>query len=225
MKILIADDHGLFRETLQLYIEKSESGSSVKIARDLHETIDIIEGGFTPDVLLLDLRMPGMNGLKGMQKIRASYPNVNVALISGVSSYHDIQKSMDMGAKGFFSKTVSAQTFMRGLKDIIAGEVFMPVDHDADAVITLQRYSGGLSDAPQSSFEGEEGGHGSPSLTTRETDVLVLLMDGASNKDIAKALDIQVVTVKLHVSSLFRKFGVKNRTQVVLKAQKLGYGE
>ncbi len=227
MKILIADDHTLFRETLEFYIKQTEKTASVKLARDLHEAIDIVEGGFVPDIILLDMYMPGMNGLKGLKKMCETYPDVNVALLSGIASPQDVKVAMKSGARGFFPKTISGKSFVKGIKDIISGGIFMPIDHNTDQIMPAYygenpATAGGLSDMQQEGFQG--GAANSVDLTPRETDVLMLLMGGASNKDIAKELSVQVVTVKLHVGSLFRKFDVKNRTQVVLKAQTMGYG-
>lgn len=225
MKILIADDHTLFRETLEFYIKEAESAADVRLARDLHEAIDIIESDFKPDVVMLDMYMPGMNGLKGLKKICGNYPDINVALLSGVATPQDVKVAMKSGARGFFPKTISGKAFIKGIRDIIDGKVFMPIDHNTDQIMPSYfgdnaHATGGLSDMQQQSFDASGA---EVDLTPREKDVLMLLMSGASNKDIAKELNVQVVTVKLHVGSLFRKFGVKNRTQVVLKAQSMGF--
>lgn len=221
MKILVADDHTLFRETLEFYIQKVESAAEVKTARDLHEAIDVIEGDFKPDIVLLDMYMPGMSGLKGLKKVCENYPGVNVALLSGVATPQDVKVAMKSGARGFFPKTISGKVFVKGIKDIINGGIFMPIEHIMPSYYGDNAHtSGGLSDMQQDAFHA---GATDIDLTPREKDVLMLLMNGASNKDIAKELNVRVVTVKLHVGSLFRKFGVKNRTQVVLKAQSMGF--
>lgn len=224
MKILIADDHALFRDALNLYIEQADSNAEIFQAGDMHNTMSLMQEEGNMDIVLLDLRMPGMNGLKGLTKLLKSYPETKVAIISGVASMPEVEKALKKGASGFFPKTISGKTMMSGIKKILNGETFIPLDHNTEqpmpSFYTDRDQLAGLSDNQQEGFDGPEVGiH----LTPREKDVLKLLMKGASNQDIADALGLKIVTVKLHIGNLFKKFGVKNRTQVVLKAQNAGF--
>ncbi|HEY8189751.1 MAG TPA: response regulator transcription factor [Micavibrio sp.] len=222
MKLLLADDHSLFRDALVEYIERTESGSSVLLARDVHEVMDIMGGKPDVDLILLDLRMPGMNGLQGLEKLRARYPDTPVALISGLAEKHDVEKALELGAAGYFPKTMSGKALLSGIRQILAGEEFVARDHNTNEIMSshypadpLQEKNGKGTNGPHT--RGEEF-----RLTPREKEVLTYLQRGESNKEIARALDLQVVTIKLHVRSICRKMGVENRTQAALIAQKQG---
>lgn len=214
MKLIVADDHALFRDALVHYIERAESDAEIVQVSDLHGVIDGVEGGFQPDLILLDLRMPGMNGIAGLKTIRQTYPDIPVVLLSGLAETAEVQDAMRLGARGYFPKTMSGKMMMQGMRRIIAGEDFIPVDYNTQKM--MPSYYG----EPRS-----ETISASPppvDLTRREREVLGFLLRGASNKEIARALDVQVVTVKLHVRGLCRKLGAANRTQAALKAQKIG---
>ena len=222
MKLLVADDHALFRDALVQFIERAEPESIVMPAKDLHEVMDIMEERSDLDLILLDMRMPGMDGLEGLDRILKSYPDVPVALLSGLAEKHHVQKAIDMGACGFFPKTMSGKAMLNGVHKILKGENYIAVDHNTNDMMPSY-YNGngaqaGLADAGQSLLDGRE----RSKLTPREREVLTYLVRGASNKEIANALDLQVVTVKLHVRGICRKLDARNRTQAALKAQQMG---
>jgi two-component system nitrate/nitrite response regulator NarL len=105
MRLLIADDHSLFREAMALYVERTSPEAEVILAKDLGEAIECVErGNKAPDLVLLDLNMPGMNGLKGFAEFRKKFPDLPAALLSGVAEPEDVQEAMDLGAVGFFPK-------------------------------------------------------------------------------------------------------------------------
>lgn len=223
MNLLLADDHTLFRDALTQFIERAEPEAKVILAKDLHEVMEIMEGKPAVDLILLDLRMPGMQGLQGLEKIRKVYPDTKVALLSGLAEKEDVEKALALGAYGYFPKTLSGKAMLSGIHKIIAGEKYLAVDHNNDEIMPSYYNDnsgnyGGMSDMAQAPLE-KEAGH---ALTKREKEVLGFLLRGASNKEIARALDLQVVTVKLHVRGVCRKLGAKNRTQAALMAQKLG---
>lgn len=237
MKLLIADDHTLFREALVKYIERAEPSAEITEARDLHDVMETMERDLKPDIVLLDMRMPGMNGLKGLEKFRELYEKTPVILLSGVAEPHDVKGALALGASGFIPKTISGHSMLKGIHQVIEGGEYVPLDHNtdeimpsyyADKIAATSVSGGGFHDNAQAGFSHSVSEsnpqRGEIILTPRESEVLDCLLRGASNKDIARELDIQIVTVKLHVSSLFRKFGVKSRTQVVVKAQQLGLG-
>lgn len=211
MKIIIADDHALFREALAHYIERSESDAVVLLTQDFHGVMESLDHDSGIDLVMLDLRMPGMNGLQGLQKLRTTYPALPIVLLSGLAQDEDVKQAMDMGARGYFPKTLPGKIMLQGIYKILQGEKFIPMDHNTNTVMPSYFADGG-SPPPMS-----EGVH----LTPREKQVLTFLSRGVSNKEIAQALDLQVVTIKLHVRGICRKLGVKNRTQAALKAQSL----
>lgn len=213
IKLLIADDHTLFKEALVQYIERAEPDMEAVVAGDFHGVMQAIEEGEEPDLVLLDLRMPGMNGLQGIEKLHEKHPDILVALMSGVAEKKDIQQALEIGVCGYFPKTMSGRAMMQAIKDVLAGKPYIPKDHNTDEFLP--------------SYYGNEDNKTLPDsanidLTPREMEVLSFLLEGAANKEIARALDLQVVTVKLHVRGICKKLGAKNRTQAALIARELG---
>ena len=231
MKLLIADDHSLFREAMAMYVERTSPEAEVLLAKDLGEAIESVERGEkAPDLVMLDLNMPGMDGLEGFKRFRTKFPGVPVALLSGVAEPEDVQKAMDLGAVGFFPKTLSGRALLKAIELVLLGEKYIPVDTATGGL--MPSYYG---PAPMNTREQTrrlpfrvdpelpspaipQGPH----LTAREREVLSALCRGKTNKDIARDLELQPVTVKLHVRGVCRKLGVTNRTQAVVKAFELG---
>ncbi|MBB6254885.1 DNA-binding NarL/FixJ family response regulator [Nitrospirillum iridis] len=150
------------------------------------------------DLLILDLRMPGMNGLDGLQRVRTEFPALKVALMSGLARPDEIRGAFTRGAVGFLPKTLSATELLSAIQTMLQGERFIPTDlNTADT-------------ADGASF------------TRREREVLDYLLQGRSNKEIARSLELEEVTVKLHVRGICRKLGAKNRTQAVMRAVEMG---
>ncbi len=223
MKLLIADDHTLFRDALVQYIGRADPDAEVELAKDFYQTEEILKQGDDYDLLILDLRMPGMHGLNGVKTIRKDYPDLNVALMSGVAENEDVQQALDLGISGYFPKTLSGRALIRAIQSVADGEIYVPLEPDTryirpayydDGFFKQRSAAGGMSDGSQSSYDGNDF-----DLTPREHDVLFYLVTGASNKEIASALNLQVVTVKLHVRGICRKLDAKNRTQAALIAR------
>lgn len=214
IKLLIADDHTLFKEALVQYIERAEPDMEAIVAGDFHGVMQAIEEGEDPDLILLDLRMPGMNGLQGIEKLHDEHPDVLVALMSGVAEKKDIQQALEMGVCGYFPKTMSGRAMMQAIKDVLAGKPYIPKDHNTDEF--LPSYYGNEEQKKAALPDRED-----IDLTPREMEVLSFLLEGAANKEIARALDLQVVTVKLHVRGICKKLSAKNRTQAALIAREL----
>lgn len=219
MKIILADDHALFRDALTHYIERSHPEARMILTRDFHGVMEAMALDSAVDLVMLDLRMPGMNGLQGLEKLKKSYPNVPVVLLSGVAERADVQDAMALGASGYFPKTLSGKNMMQAIQKVLQGEKFLPIDYNTNAVMPSH-----FSDARQGIATVANGAAPRTDivLTPREKEVLGYLLRGVSNKEIAAALDLQVVTVKLHVRGVCRKLGAKNRTQAALLAQQYG---
>ncbi len=217
MKIILADDHALFRDALTHYIERSHPEAQMILTRDFHGVMEFLALDSAIDLVMLDMRMPGMGGLAGLQKLLAAYPGIPIVLLSGVAEKADVQEAIAMGASGYFPKTLSGKNMMSAIQKVIAGEKFIPIDYNTNAVMP-------------SHFSDPHGSGGALShnkrpdihLTPREKEVLGYLLRGVPNKEIAAALDLQVVTIKLHVRGVCRKLGAKNRTQAAMLAQQYG---
>lgn len=234
MRLLIADDHALFRDAMTQYVERSNPGSIVDTVCNLDEAIKRLENAKKdteqPELVLLDLNMPGMHGLNGFSRFREKFPAMPVALLSGIAEPEDIQRAMDLGAVGYFPKTLSGRALLKAIELVIAGEKFIPVDSKTNGLMpsyinddTVNRLPVSLplkTSSPAQPYA-QTPAH-KIKLTPRENDVLLCLCRGQSNKDIARNLGLQDVTIKLHVRSICRKLDVSNRTQAVLRAFELG---
>ena len=202
MRVLLADDHELVRETIAAFLE-SEDGFKVVQASDLPGVEAAIRTHDPFDLVLLDYEMPGMNGLDGLQKIMDIVRRRPVALISGSANKTIAATALDMGAAGFLPKTMAASSLVNAVKFMAMGEKYAPVDFMTKEDETTHHP---LMDV----------------LTKREMEVLSCLTRGLANKEIAREIDLQEVTIKLHVKTLCRKLDAKNRTQAAMIAKEAG---
>lgn len=202
MRVLLADDHDLVLETLASFL-RTEGEFDVETCGSLDEACEKIGNDIAYDLVLLDYTMPGMNGLEGMKKaIDVSFGRP-VALMSGTASKTIAQEAIDAGAIGFLPKTMAAKSMVNAVKFMAMGEKYVPLDFlnavEEEADIPLAKQ-----------------------LSERELQVLGGLCQGLSNKEIARELDLQEVTIKLHVKTLCRKIEAKNRTHAAMIAKEAG---
>lgn len=202
MKVLIADDHELVLDTLVAFIEAS-GDMTVATAPDFNSAIAKVQSDGPFDLVLLDLNMPGMNGLTGLKQAVTLDGAKHVALITGDASKALAEQAIDLGASGFVPKTLPAKSLVNAIKFMAMGEQYMPV-----GLMTAE-------DAPNDHPLAKK-------LTEREQQVLKGLTEGKSNKEIARDLDLSEPTIKLHVKTLYRKVGAANRTQAALIAKEAG---
>ncbi len=225
MKLLIADDHTLFRDALVQYIERSDPLSSVTLAKDFYQAMDLLEQNPYQDLVILDLRMPGMDIMNGFKTIKQRFPNTPVALMSGIAEPEDVQAAIDLGAVGYFPKTMSGKALLKAIQQVVAGEVFIPEGKKAAKFMPSYYSDSHENDLSQPAKKIKNNSQNIEDLkfTKREAEILPFLVEGAPNKEIARALDLQIVTIKLHVRGVCRKLGANNRTQAALKAKELGF--
>ncbi len=202
MRILLADDHDMVRETISAYL-MSEGGAEVMTTIDLPSALEQIEAEGPFDLVLLDYNMPGMMGLEGLTRALTANGGKGVGILSGSAPARTAQEALDAGAIGFIPKTMGAQSLLNAVRFMCAGEVYMPV--------ALMREQSAANEHPLAK-----------KLSPREMEVLGGLSRGLSNKEIARELDLQEVTIKLHVRTLCRKLDAKNRTQAALIAKEAG---
>ncbi len=200
MKILIADDHELVRDTMIAFLER-EGGIEFSTAADFTEAARQIEEGGPFDLVILDYSMPGMDGLDGLTRARALNDGKPVALMSGLATRAVAQDALAAGAAGFLPKTMAAKSLVNAVRFMVAGEQYAPVDF-----MTAQEPEGPVNPLAER-------------LSHRELEVLDGLCRGLSNKEIARELDLQEVTIKLHVKTVCRKLEARNRTHAAMIAR------
>ncbi|WP_163850862.1 response regulator transcription factor [Pseudooceanicola aestuarii] len=203
LNILIADDHDMVRETIAMFLD-ADGGSTTVAASDLQEALDLINGQGPFDLVLLDYTMPGMKGLEGLQAALDANDGKPVGLISGTATRLVAEQALEMGAIGFLPKTLPAKSLVNAVRFMAAGEIYAPVS-----------FMSGKDGPEETDFE--------KALSDREKQVLRGLIGAKSNKEIARELDLQEVTIKLHVKTLCRKLDAKNRTDAAMIARDAGF--
>jgi len=206
VRILLADDHTLIRENLTEYLINLELDISVLEAGTFAEAFEIASQTPDLDLIILDLKMPGMDGLDGLRSMLDQYPKIPIVMLSGTARKSDILDAMKMGAKGFIPKTISRDAMNNALRLVLAGDTYIP--------------SGALAELQENDGAGDSEDSPLASLTKRELEVLDLLIEGHPNKQIAREMDLKEITVKVHLQNIYKKFGVSNRTHAVSLALK-----
>lgn len=196
MRVLLADDHELVAQTIAAYL-RSEIQADVTVVPNLPDALHQVGTHRSYDLILLDLNMPGMNHLEGLDTMLAAANGSKVAILSGYSGRIVAEEAIARGAAGYLPKTIAPVSMLSAVRLMVAGEVFLPfaslISTEEDPTIAA--------------------------LTRRELQVLQGICEGKSNKEIARAHELQEVTVKLHVKTLSRKLGAKNRTHAAMIAR------
>jgi len=204
VRILLADDHPIFAEALEALLRRRIPGCDLTVVSDMDAAQRALSSGDAYDLALLDLHMPGAEGFDGIQQTVARFPKTPLVVISGAATAADVSRALQLGAKGFIPKTLPAQAIAAAVQVVISGGTYVPSEY-AHPIIRrpdLQAV-----------------------LTPREAEVLALLVKGRANKEIGRALDLQEITIKLHVRNIFRKLGVRNRVEAVNAARDRGLAD
>ncbi len=203
IRILLADDHAVVRQGLKMFLELDTDLVVVGEAENGDQAVRLASN-LNPDVVLMDLLMPIMDGISAIKAIRNQSPDIEIIALTSVLEDASVMGAMQAGATGYLLKDTQADELCRAIKAAAAGQVQLSPKAAAMLIREVQ--------APQSPEK----------LTERETDVLRLLALGKSNKEIALVLFIGEKTVKTHVSSILGKLGVPSRTQAALHAVRIG---
>ena len=207
-RLVIADDHPLFRGAMREAISGLLKKADIAEAGTFEETVELLSGDV--DLVLLDLAMPGVRGFSGLMYMRAQYPSVPVVVVSANDDPAAIRRCMEFGASGFIPKTLGIDTMRAAISRVLAGGVWTPPDvnlstgADAEAAELMARMA---------------------TLTPQQVRVLMMLSEGLLNKQIAYQLGVSEATVKAHVSAILQKLGVESRTQAVIAAAKIEAGQ
>ena len=210
MKVLIVDDHPVFREGLAALLRQSGSDTSVLQAGDAAEALAFVAQHADLDIVVLDIVLPGMSGLPAIAEFARLRPDLPVVVLSSSENPLDARKAFAQGALGYVPKSASPQTLLAAIRLVLNGDLYVPpliLDEPAAARLAHLRRGAGPGGSP---------------LTDRQIDVLRRLVDGQLNKAIAVDLGLSEKTVKAHVTGIFRALNVVSRTQAAAAAREIG---
>lgn len=220
MKVLLVDDHPLILAALKAMIEQMTPGVAVTAVSSARAARDTLFLAHDFDLVLLDLQLEDADGFELLTEVRRKHSQMPVVVISGSDRSSDVIRAIDLGAMGFLPKRMSTEELAHALRLVMAGGIFVPTMSSGAELIDEHQTAGPRSGhgalPAQATPSFEELG-----LTPRQTDVLQLLLQGKSNKDIARRLGLSVETIKDHVQAVFRALGVNSRTQAVLAVGEL----
>ncbi len=209
LRILVADDHALFRAGLRHLLADFGDRLQIEEAHDFDNTAARLSEVDDLDLLLLDLNMPGMRGISSVEDLCARAPDVPIIVISVRETPDDVRKAIDAGAMGYIPKSSTPEVMMSALQLVLSGGIYLPPH------LLQELPAGGGPAGKNGSSESDDQ---LARLTPRQRDVLRLLAQGQSNKQIADVLGLAPGTVKIHISRILRAFKVQNRTQAVIAA-------
>lgn len=210
-QVLIADDHPLFREAIARVIDDGFPGSTLLEASDLDTALAMAGRHDDLDLVLLDLNMPGMQGLGGLVRLRNLFPTLPAVIVSAEEEKRVILQTITYGAVGFITKSTPRKQMIQALEQVLAGSIYLPAD-------IIRAGSGAGEESTAARREPEDLSDVLATLTRKQLQVFERMSRGDSNKVIAYQLNIAESTVKAHVSAILRKLGATNRVQAILSA-------
>ncbi len=205
---LIVDDHPLFCEALSMTLKSALSVEKVITVGRLERAVALIREGERPDVVLLDLNLPNVNGMEGLIRLKTVTSDVPVIIVSSLSDNRIIASAIRAGAAGFVPKHSQSDVFLRAFSEIWSGKVFVP-----------EGYVPVAEDVADPMSIKDDAIRRLSLLTPQQARILEFICAGKLNKQIAYDLSIAETTVKAHITAILRKLGVQSRTQAVLMAQ------
>lgn len=203
LSVLIADDHELFRSGLKQLLADELDAAPIREAETFDQAVETLSEEGAGDLILIDLRMPGMAGAETLAALRDAFPEAKVAVVSAWEERGDILAALAAGVHGYVPKSLSAGEIAAALRDVLEGRIYVPASIG-------KRVHGQESTPPPRAAPVE-------ALTPRQKDVLDELLKGMSSKEIARALDIAEGTVKIHLAAIYRALGVSTRAQTIAK--------
>ncbi len=208
MKLLIVDDHPVVRDGLAALLRQLAPEVAVLLAEGGAQGLDLANAHPDLDLVVLDLSMPGSDGFAVLHEFGRRLPQLPVVVLSSSEDPRDVRRALACGALGYIPKSAPPRTILAAMKFVLAGNVYVPALLAQDPAFARDEAA---HDAARRSVA---------SLTRRQIDVLRLLREGRSNKEIGRALGLSEKTVKVHVTALFKALNVANRTQAAAMADK-----
>jgi len=202
-KILIADDHQMVREGVKSALVELDDDLEIFEAEDLagiFQQLDLVED---LDLILLDLKMPGMKGVETLENVKQVAPDVAVVILSAYNTRTLVQQALDYGADGYISKTSRKEVMLNAIRLILSGEIYIPSS-------ILQP-----SNTADNRSEGDKQKQHQPNLTVRQKEIFALMREGLSNKEIAREAGCTEGTVKAHVTAILRSLSVTSRAKAI----------
>ena len=204
--LIVADDHPLFREALTHTLKTAFDQAEIAEAGSFDEVVLLLEGRDDIDLVLFDLKMPGVQGLSGLVYMRAQYPGVPVVVVSASDEPAMIRRALDLGASGYIPKSTTAAAMQNAVAGVLRGDIWWPPG--------LEREGAGDCAATDLARR-------LTALTPQQVRVLMMLREGLPNKQIAYKLGVSEATVKAHVSAILLTLDVESRTQAVIAAGRI----
>ena len=198
VKLLIVDDHPLFRDGLAALLLQASADTVVVQASSAEEALQLVDEQII-DAVFMDLVMPGLCGEPAIREFARRHPDLPVIVLSSSESPSDVRRVLNAGASGYIPKSATAQTVVSALTLVLSGNIYVPPLLVSAATRAVDQAAGGQRSVSQ--------------LTDRQVDVLRYLRDGLSNKEISASLGIAEKTVKVHIAAIFKTLNVVNRTQ------------
>jgi DNA-binding NarL/FixJ family response regulator len=209
IRIVIADDHPIFRDGLRKLLTLEDDFRVVAEARDGKEVLEVLEE-VQPDILLLDLKMPGLDGLTALQKLQNSRTKTKVIVLTASEDKNQFVQAMKFGTCGIVLKQTATELLIKSIRKVHAGEIWLD-SHTTAAV--MRQFSSPMDSAPLGNRDRDR----SP-LSQREREIVVLVAQGFKNKEMAEKMFISEQTVKNHLHNIFDKLGVSDRLELALYA-------
>jgi two-component system nitrate/nitrite response regulator NarL len=209
MKLLVIDDHPVFRDGLTALLRQTDANTTVLQARDSAEGIQLVEQHDDLDAVFVDLLMPGMGGEATVRELAHRRPDLPVIVLAGSENPRDVRRALGAGALGYVPKSANPQTLLAALRLVLTGNIYVP-----PFLVQAPEVRGDEIPAPHNPNAIEH-------LTERQIQVLKLLQEGLSNKEIGARLGIAEEAVKAQVAAIFRALNVVNRTQAANAVREL----
>jgi DNA-binding NarL/FixJ family response regulator len=207
-KIVIADDHGLYRRGLRLALSAGIDDAEILEATCFDAVVSLLAEQECVSLAMLDLNMPGLFTQEVLGDVLVAYPNTRFAIVSGNDSRSEILTALNVGLHGYIVKSQSDEEVVLAVKEILSGRIYVPA--------LLSRHLGSHQQPLENRYGSSAGAGALERLTSRQKDVLRLMAEGYSNKEIARDLDIAEATTKIHVAAIMRELGVRNRTEAAV---------